>query len=327
MTYLQPIAPGNTESAGVQVPVSVCVLFNPLSSTGAGESKARRLDSLLGSGYRIEYKSLLDIPDKRAFLASLASGTIPVITGGDGTLSRFVDDLGGNPERDIYYYPAGTGNDFLNDLGLGGNTLPFLLNPYITDLPRIHFNGETHTFINGVGYGIDGYVCEEGERVRKKTGKPINYTAAALKGLLFAYKQTEATVTVDGITSNYRYVWMTPTMLGRYFGGGMMCAPGQDRLNPDGTVSLMVMRCRSKLRTLLLFPSIFKGGHVKATKVVTVLKGHEIYVRFDRPTALQIDGEVFSGITEYTVKTARSARNSQRNYSADTKNCSLAGRS
>jgi diacylglycerol kinase family enzyme len=66
----------------------------------------------------------------------------------------------------------------------------------------------------------------------------------------------------------------------------------------------MVMRCASKLRTLLLFPSIFKGKHVRATKIVTMFKGHHIHVRFDRPTALQIDGEVFSGVSEYTVTTA-----------------------
>ena len=83
-----------------------------------------------------------------------------------------------------------------------------------------------------------------------------------------------------------------------------MCAPGQNRLNPDGTVSLMVMRCRSKIRALLLFPSIFKGTHLRAKDVVSVFMGHEIHVRFDRPTALQIDGEVYSGITEYTVTTA-----------------------
>ena len=85
----------------------------------------------------------------------------------------------------------------------------------------------------------------------------------------------------------------------------MMCAPGQDRLNVDGTVSLMVMRCRSKLRTLLLFPKIFKGNHVKATRIVSVFKGHEMRVKFDRPTALQIDGEVYSDVTEYTVTTAK----------------------
>ena len=283
---------------------SFCVLYNPLSSTGTGEEKARRLADILGKDASIRFQSLIELSDKRAFLDSLPADTYPIITGGDGTLSRFVDDLGGNPTRDIYYYPAGTGNDFLNDLGKTGDTEPFLLNPYITDLPHIHFNGETHVFINGVGYGIDGYVCEEGDRIRKKTGKPINYTGTAVKGLLYAYKRTKAYVTVDGQEYTFENVWMTPTMLGRFFGGGMMCAPGQDRLNPDGTVSLMVMRCRSKLRTLLLFPTIFKGNHIKATKIVTVFKGHDIRVKFDRPTALQIDGEVYSGVTEYTVTTA-----------------------
>ncbi len=289
-------------------PKAYCVLYNPLSSTGTGEHKAHKLQELL-KDCKVEFRSLLDIPDKKAFLRDLDPDTAPIITGGDGTLSIFVNQLGGeNPTRDIYYYPAGTGNDFLSDLGRSGDTEPFLLTPYITDLPKIHFNGETHTFINGVGYGIDGYVCEEGDRVRKKTGKPINYTAAALKGLIYAYKRTRATVTVDGETYTFNHVWMTPTMLGRFFGGGMMCAPAQDRMNSDGTVSLMVMRCASKLRTLLLFPSIFKGTHVRATKVVSMFKGHHIHVRFDRPTALQIDGEVFSGVSEYTVTTATAQR-------------------
>ena len=287
---------------------SFCVLYNPLSSTGKGEEKARRLTEILGKDSKVEFQSLIDLTDVPAFLDALPADTYPIVTGGDGTLSRFVDSLGGNPKRDIYYYPAGTGNDFLNDLNKSGDTEPFLLNPYITDLPHIHFNGETHVFINGVGYGIDGYVCEEGDRIRKKTGKPINYTGTAVKGLLYAYKRTKAFVTVDGQDYTFENVWMTPTMLGRFFGGGMMCAPGQDRLNPDGTVSLMVMRCRSKLRTLLLFPTIFKGNHIKATKIVSVFKGHEIHVRFDRPTALQIDGEVYSGVSEYSVTTATAVK-------------------
>ena len=131
-----------------------CVLYNPLSSTGTGENKAHKLDKLL-EGYNIEYRSLLDIGDKKTFLRELDPDIIPIITGGDGTLSFFVNELGGeNPERSIYYFPAGTGNVFLNDLNKTGDTEPFLLNPYIVDLPMIHFNGETHTFINGVGYGI-----------------------------------------------------------------------------------------------------------------------------------------------------------------------------
>ena len=94
---------------------SFCVLYNPLSSTGTGEEKARRLTDILGKDASIRFQSLIELSDKRAFLDSLPADTYPIITGGDGTLSRFVDDLGGNPTRDIYYYPAGTGNDFLND--------------------------------------------------------------------------------------------------------------------------------------------------------------------------------------------------------------------
>ena len=287
---------------------SFCVLFNPLSAAGTGEEKARKLDSILPADYRIEYKNILEIEDKKAFLRDLDPAVTPVVTGGDGTLSYFVNDLGENPTRDIYYYPAGTGNDFLNDLGKTGEAEPFLLNPYITDLPKIHFNGETHLFINGVGYGIDGYVCAEGERIRKETGKPIDYTGIALKGLLHAYQRTKAYVTVDGVPYEFENVWMTPTMNGRFFGGGMMCAPAQDRLNSDGTVSLMVMRSKSRLASLMLFPSIFKGKHVRNKKIVSMFKGHTIHVRFDIPTALQTDGEVFPEVSEYTVTTATAER-------------------
>ncbi len=280
-----------------------CILYNPLSAAGTGEAVAHGLDSILTDG-TVTYQSLIDIPDKRAFIDRLPPGTIPVLTGGDGTICRFINGLGGEvPERDILYFPAGSGNDFLNDLGKGADTEPFLLNPYLTLLPRIHFGGESRFFLNGVGYGIDGYVCEQVAERRKK-GKHADYTVAALKGLLWAYKRTNATVTVDGTTYTYKNVWMTPTMNGRFFGGGMMCAPAQDRLNPDRTVSLMVMRCASKLRTLMLFPSIFHGEHIKAKRLVTMLQGHQIHVRFDKPTALQIDGEVYSGVEEYTVMTA-----------------------
>lgn len=90
-------------------------------------------------------------------------------------------------------------------------------------------------------------------------------------------------------------------MNGRYYGGGMMPTPHQQRGNPDGTVSTMVMAGSGKLRTLMIFPSIFQGEHIALKKIVHVLTSHEITVSFDRPTALQIDGETILGVTKYTV--------------------------
>ena len=52
----------------------------------------------------------------------------------------------------------------------------------------------------------------------------------------------------------------------------------------------------------MIFPSIFKGTHVKHEKNITVFSGKDITVKFDRPTPLQIDGETHLNVTEYTVK-------------------------
>ena len=92
-------------------------------------------------------------------------------------------------------------------------------------------------------------------------------------------------------------------MKGRYYGGGMMVAPNQDRNDPEEKVTVVILHKAGKLKTLMVFPSIFKGEHIKHTKMVDVISGHNIEVEFDRPTALQIDGETFVGITKYSVRT------------------------
>ena len=63
----------------------------------------------------------------------------------------------------------------------------------------------------------------------------------------------------------------------------------------------MLFHGSGTLRTLTIFPSIFKGEHIKHTKYVEVLTGKNITVRFDRPTPLQIDGETFLNVTEYSA--------------------------
>lgn len=58
-----------------------------------------------------------------------------------------------------------------------------------------------------------------------------------------------------------------------------------------------------KLKTLMIFHSIFKGEHISHNKQVEILTGHDITVEFDRPTALQIDAETVLGVTQYHVTT------------------------
>ncbi len=246
--------------------------------------------------------NMADIASYEAFFEKLTAEDTLVLCGGDGTLNYFINKTDGLTfEGEILYFPCGSGNDFAADFGHQRYAAPFSIKEHLKNLPYVIVNGKTYRFLNGVGFGIDGYCCEVGDKQKKKSEKPVNYTAIAIKGLLFHYKPTKARITVDGFTTYYKKVWIAPTMYGKHYGDGMMPTPQQQRGSKQ--LSTMVFYGSGKLKTLMIFPSIFKGEHIKHTKQVDVLRGEEITVEFDRPTALQIDGETILGVTSYTAKT------------------------
>ncbi len=276
------------------------VLYNPLSNNKRGEKETKQLESLLGD-CEISYFDQTAIDDKAAFFESIPEDTSVIVSGGDGTIHNFINGISGiDIKRNVYYFASGTGNDFLTDIN-GEKGKLILVNKYIQNLPVVEVKGKKYKFLNNVGFGIDGYCCEVGDKQRAAGKQKINYTSIAIKGLLGGYKKVCATVKIDGMTKSYKNVWLAPTMNGRFVGGGMMACPEQDRLNEDGTVSLMVMHHPFNLKVLTVFPTIFKGEHVKYTKIVEQFKGYEIEVEFDRPTALQIDGETITQVLSYKV--------------------------
>ena len=277
------------------------VLYNPLSACGKGETNAKRLAEILKDS-RLEFVDIRTITDYSEYFSDSSHG-ITVICGGDGTLNRFINMAKNAPiPEELYYFPSGCGNDFMRDAG-GNTDEPINLKKYLSSLPRVTVNGNEYLFLNNVGFGIDGYCTAEGDRLRDENAENINYTSIAIKGLLGAFKPVDATVTVDGKTTEYRKVWLAPTMKGRYYGGGMMPTPDQDRFDEDKKVSLMVFYGKGKLATLAVFPSIFKGEHIRHKDMVKIEKGNVIKVKFNRPTPLQIDGETILDVTEYEVKT------------------------
>ena len=283
------------------------ILYNPLAGTKNGENEAKRLAADCQG--EVSLFNITKIEDYKAFLAPLSVDDVLILCGGDGTINRFANATDGlEIPFEIQYSAVGTGNDFLKDLGKEAGCKPFRINEYLTNLPIVEVKGKRYRFLNGIGFGIDGYCCEVGDKLKAASDKPVNYTAIAIKGLLFHYKPTLATVTVDGISHTYKKAWIAATMNGRYYGGGMMTAPNQDRLNEARENTLVLMYGKGKIKTLMVFPSIFKGEHIKHTEMVAVHTGKDITVTFDRPTALQIDGETVLNVTSYRVTTGVGAR-------------------
>ncbi len=275
------------------------VFYNPLADNMCGERNARKVE-LLAPQERYVYEDLTQMHDVFLAITSITAQDKVIIAGGDGTLNHIVNDfLGRVPDREIWYYACGSGNDFYKDVKNDGQDGLILLNDYIKELPTVDVNGSERLFLNNVGYGLDGYCCEEGDRQRQKSSKPTNYSLIALKGLVYAYKPANARIIVDGKSYAYKKVWLAPAMNGRYYGGGIMMAPDQQRLNTEGKLSLIVVHGIARMLALPLFPKIYSGKHIGLKKYVDVISGHDITVEFNCPTALQIDGETVLGVTKY----------------------------
>ena len=237
-------------------------LYNPLSNNGIRPEfkEGSNVVEVIGLNYQ-------------EFFSNLKKDDEVVLVGGDGTINYFINEVD---------------TDNLKN------------NIYIKNLPTVEVNGMKRKFINGIGYGIDGYCCEVADKMKEtEPNKKINYTSIAIKGLLFHFKPKGATITVDGETHEFKHVWLAPSMKGRFYGGGMMVAPNQNRL--EEKLSVVVYMTRSKLKALMVFPSIFKGEHIKKDKMVKVFEGKEIEVKFNVPCALQIDGETVLNVSSYKV--------------------------
>lgn len=280
------------------------ILYNPKSNCG------KDFEIVLASVkdyYKNEEQNIVDITtvdDAKALFDTFADGDDVVLVGGDGTLNVLCNNLRGYDIKNrLFLFKAGSGNDFLRDVesSLEGDDIKVVqINEYIDNLPVVTVKGKEYLFVNNVGFGIDGKVCTAAEDERAKGKKEINYTTLAIKLLLTSYKSNGAKVTVDGVTKEFKKVWLAPVMNGLFYGGGMMPAPQQNRKGND--LSCCVVHSTNAIQTLIIFPSLFKGEHVKYKKKVDVMSGREIKVEFDTPQDVQIDGEIIRDVTEISAK-------------------------
>ena len=277
----------------------ITVLYNPQAAKGRGLEHAKKLEKLTEA--EIAYEDFTKIPDLAAYLNTAPEDRDIVLTGGDGTLNFAANALYQKPvSRTLYYYPAGTGNDFINDLGKKKDAGLFPLNEYFRNLPKVKLDDEERYFINAYAYGLDGYCCEESDRL-KALGKEKAYTVIAAEGVLYKYRPRGATITVDGESRHYKKVWMAPVMFGRYFGGGVLMAPSQDRKNPEHTVTSVVVHDISRIGALLLFLRITSGKGERYPKYLDYRVGKHVIVEYDEPTPAQIDGETRLGVRRAEV--------------------------
>ena len=116
------------------------LLYNPLANNSKGEQDARQWAE--GSNVECEFKSLLDISDMKAFFDGLEPSDEVILTGGDGTINRFANDMYGYEFKNpLWYVKCGSGNDFFNDVKDAAVDGKIELAPYLKNLPLVTVKG------------------------------------------------------------------------------------------------------------------------------------------------------------------------------------------
>ena len=114
----------------------VYLLFNPLADNSKGEEDARKWAQ--DNGVDGEFISLLDIEDMVEFLNGLDEKDEVILTGGDGTLNNFANDVYGHELKNpVYYAKCGSGNDFFRDNEKYVENNRIELRPFLKNLPLI----------------------------------------------------------------------------------------------------------------------------------------------------------------------------------------------
>ncbi len=242
-------------------------------------------------------------PGQCAALAAAAvnAGAKRILSlGGDGThgeVAGGVVDAQAAPGAVTFVpLPGGTGSDWCRLHAWGGEVREAI--PRIAgaetrrvDLGRVSYvtddgRPESRYFLNIGSAGLGG---ETDRRLRRsRLGGTFSYARATLEGLL-AFTPPKVRIVVDGVDQGVTPIFVVAVANGRYFGGGMLFAPGAKP--DDGLLDVVVMPPRSMLRALRGLPGIYSGAHVHAPDV-RVHRGRVIeLVPVEGTALLDIDGE------------------------------------
>ncbi len=283
------------------------LIVNPASANGR---TGRHLDSIVRAVREAVGEFDWSFTRRRGDAAVLArevtraGAKLVVAVGGDGTASEVIDGLtdGDRPLRPgvtFGFIPRGTGGDFRRTLGWPSDSgeAARVLSTGVErtiDLGRIELTGEdgrpqVRHFANVAGFGISGRVVQEVERTGKALGGRFAFMLASAR-VLVAWRDQAVRWRADGGPWREDRVTALSVCNGRYFGGGMMVAPGA--LVDDGLFDVTIWRGIGLSDFVLRKGMLYDGSHVRLANTQTLrVRTLEAEPLGGEAVLLDVDGE------------------------------------
>lgn len=214
-----------------------------------------------------------------------------VVAGGDGTINEVVNGLFHQESAGVLpigIIPIGSGNDFVKSLSLPIGDVEAAVRRIIDGRPQPVDVGRvnSHYFVNGVGWGLDGAVALETRRAPRLHGF-ARYLWAVLK-VIRRYRTAHVRIEIDGRPIDEDAIMIAITN-GPCHGGGFWICPHAQ--STDGRLDVCVARPMRPLQLIPLIYSTTRGTHVGHPKI-WFETGRVIELQGDISLPAHADGEI-----------------------------------
>ncbi|MDY6843323.1 MAG: diacylglycerol kinase family lipid kinase [Thermodesulfobacteriota bacterium] len=231
---------------------------------------------------------------------SVQSGySIIVVCGGDGTVNEAINGMVGS-QAILSIIPVGTGNDLARNMGITEGldyALSILKNGVIKKMDLIKVNNQR--YFSSVGcVGFDSEVASfANSNKNKKHLSPTLVYAIGIFATLLSYKEKMITINF-GDDNLSKEIFLTAFGNTRLYGRGMKITPCAQY--DDGIMEICVIEKVSRLKVMILFPLIYRGGHTNLREV-NFFRAKRVDVSSQEPIALFGDGEFICN-TPFTLE-------------------------
>ncbi len=274
-------------------------IINPIAGGGKAKNLISLIEDKMNEDNR-EYEIIQTTKPKEATTIVQSSPINKVIAvGGDGTVNEVAKGIIKRGWGHLGIIPGGTGNDMCKSLGLSMDpnlALQTILNGNIKEMDIGLANGRC--FLNISSVGFDAEVVRNTDKIKTRIPGKTAYILGVLV-TLFTYRVKDTYLEIDG-EEIHRNMLLIAVGNGQYYGGGMKILP--DAKIDDGYLHLCLVKDINNLKLLFLFPSIFKGNHLKHTKYVEIYKAKTIKVKTSGEFYLNVDGDLISTQDEVDFK-------------------------
>lgn len=264
-------------------------IINPI----AGGGKAKELLPLIEENMKlnkIDYEIVeTDKPKEATSIVEQAKNNIVIAVGGDGTVNEVAKGLIKRGYGSLGIIPGGTGNDMAKSLGLSMDPIEALETIIRGKTKQMDIGlANDRYFLNIASVGFDAEVVRNTDKIKTKISGRVAYILGVLVSLI-KYRIKPTDIEIDGI-AHHKKMLLLAVGNGQYYGGGMKIIPTAKI--DDGYLHLCLVKDLSNLKALFLFPSIFKGEHLKYEKYVEIYKAKNILIKTKGEFYLNIDGDL-----------------------------------